>query len=791
MTAAISVMVAADTDTGQRAAPERPAPAETREGGFRPPPMYMHHLRPDPARIVAMPQAPVSWDWRSSGDVTSVKDQNPYGTCWAFAALGNLESSLHINHGMTRDYSEHNIVSCGKNRFYEDDGYFCNTGGNAYIAANHLSQYGSINESIDTYPGYCNDVIYCYDPSPWIQLNVKEFRAITGEPPVSPADNEAIKNAVMAYGPVITSMYSSWGEFSAYDTDTCLTYSGTETPNHSVLIVGWNDTLCGGTEGAWIVKNSWGPSWGDAGYFYIRYGHANIGSWSSVITGYQFHDDREKIYSIDEFGFTLAVGWTGGPDYEDWGLVKYTPEWSGYLHSVDFWTTSSPCDYRIIVYDDFISNTPQNVLGGPYDGSLTEAGFYSIDLPDSIEVDWSDPVYIAVRFTTPGYEYCLPFDSYGPMETDISWGSTDGTTWYAQDSSHPQTWGDLCIRGRVVPDCLLPIPQLDVTIFHTEVVTLGMADLNRYWVEVRNRADVPPELFEPAPDLYPYTPDNSRGRFDIQNAQSWATLSEYGELDSSSELDSLYFDVNVGLSQPDSIIMGLSDGRCYVMYGSNTARVPATTCGQPVLVETGYEEVSWSDPHWDIRIGLENTGIRIAYLVSGMIVDGPSWLLVEDPYVTYGRITLDEIDYDSGDVYTLDMSAYPGGPFTIELEVTCEDVCGTVYQFTVPVELELTTTGTDTPPIERVYLAQNFPNPFNPATTIAYELPDKCPVRLSVYDVAGRLVRVLVDGNIPAGRHETAWDGTDRAGRTAASGIYFYRIDAGGTVITKKMALLR
>ena len=790
--AAAATLISAAEDTEiQQAAPLRPAPQDIGKGGFIPPPMYMHHIHATPQQIMAMPQAPVAWDWRTSGDVTSVKDQNPWGTCWAFSSIGCLESALHINRGLTRDYSEHNVVSCGKNRFYEDYGYDCDTGGNAYVAVNHLSQYGSINESIDTYPGYCPNVIYCYDPFPYIQLNVKEFRAITADPPVTTLDNEAIKNAVMTYGPVITSMYCSWAEFNNYDTDTCLTYAGNEGPNHSVLIVGWNDTLCGGTEGAWIVKNSWGASWGDAGYFYIKYGHANIGSWSSVITEYQFHDDRERICSIDEFGFTLAVGWTAGIDYEDWGMVKYTPDWSGFLHAVDFWTTSGPCDYRIIVYDDFISNTPQNVLGGPWDGSLTEAGFYSIDLPDSIDVVWNDPVYIAIRFTTPGYEFCLPFDSYGPMETDISWGSTDGNNWYAQDQSHPNQWGDLCIRGRVVPECLLGIPQFDISIFHTEIVTLGATDFKRYWTEVHNRDDVPSELFEPAPDLYPYTPDNSRGRFDIQNAYDWGTLIQFGELDSSDDLDSLYFDVYVALASPDSIAMGLADRRCFVMYGSNTARVPSMTCGQPILVDVGYIEVSWNDPMWEIRVGLENTGIRIAYDVSAILKDGPAWLTIVDSTVAYGRIPLDRIDYDTGDTSMLDMSSYPGGPFPVTLEVHCEDVCGTPYQAGVPIELERSTTGTDTPPIDHVRLAQNYPNPFNPNTTIRYELPKGCHVRLAVYDVAGRLVRVLVDEERTGGVHDIIWNGTDSRGLPVASGIYFYRLDAAETVITKKMALLR
>ena len=443
-----------------------------------------------------------------------------------------------------------------------------------------------------------------------------------------------------------------------------------------------------------------------------------------------------------------------------------------------------------MVYDDFPSGILKNLLGGPYDGSLQERGFYSIDLPESIDVVCNDTIFIAVRFNTPGTGSCLPNDHYGPMETNRSWASNNGTVWEAQDQGN-KNYGDLCIRGRVMPECDLGIPQLDIRIFHTEIVTHGTSDFKRYWVEVYNRDDVPSELFEPAPDLDPYTPDNSRGRFEIQNAYDWAALEEFGELDSSDELDSLYFDVDVALQSPDSIAMMLQDRRCYVSYGSNIARVPAMTCGQPILVDVGHIEVSWNDPMWEIRVGLENAGIRIGYDVSAILKDGPAWLTIVDSTMAYGRIPLDVIDYDNGDTYMLDMSLYPGGPFSVTLEVHCKDVCGTTYQAGVPIDLERSTTGTDTPPIAHVRLAQNYPNPFNPNTTIRYELPGQCHVRLTVYDVAGRLVDILVDEERPGGVHDTVWNGTDSKGMPVASGIYFYRLDAAGTVITKKMALLR
>jgi hypothetical protein len=88
-------------------------------------------------------------------------------------------------------------------------------------------------------------------------------------------------------------------------------------------------------------------------------------------------------------------------------------------------------------------------------------------------------------------------------------------------------------------------------------------------------------------------------------------------------------------------------------------------------------------------------------------------------------------------------------------------------------------------------LAQNYPNPFNPTTTIEYSLPERAWVTLTVYDVSGRVVRVLDEGSRVAGDHVAVWDGLASNGSPAASGVYFYRLDAGKQSLSHKMTLLK
>jgi len=88
-------------------------------------------------------------------------------------------------------------------------------------------------------------------------------------------------------------------------------------------------------------------------------------------------------------------------------------------------------------------------------------------------------------------------------------------------------------------------------------------------------------------------------------------------------------------------------------------------------------------------------------------------------------------------------------------------------------------------------LSQNYPNPFNPSTTIEFALPRHSHARLTVYDLLGRQVAVLLDRELPAGTHRVRWDGKDDAGQPLASGIYFYQLTYDGGKQTKKMLLVK
>ena len=99
--------------------------------------------------------------------------------------------------------------------------------------------------------------------------------------------------------------------------------------------------------------------------------------------------------------------------------------------------------------------------------------------------------------------------------------------------------------------------------------------------------------------------------------------------------------------------------------------------------------------------------------------------------------------------------------------------------------------GSDMIPEIIEFSASNYPNPFNPTTTISYSLPLEGNISLNVYNVKGQLVRQLIDGSQLEGHYEVVWNGKDNNEKSVSSGIYFYKLSTKDETIMKKMLMLK
>ena len=428
-------------------APTRQPPLDqpSQRTGYIPPPMDLSHLKgdqmPDGVSAQALPSA---WDWRQAGMVTSVKNQKNCGSCYAFAAIANIESRLLKTGGAgaaiagidAPDRSENNAKECNWREVNNYSGGTSCDGGNAHDVANLVSQKGTVLESCDPYQ---DRNVNCKSTCQY-QETLLDWWIISGN--TVPATN-VLKAYIQKYGPVFTTLYAGdlysrpWeNELKNYNGSYTLHNTSTRDPNHAVLIVGWNDSLqhAGGT-GGWIVKNSWGTDWGgtcgygaDRGYFTIAYGSASIGTASSMMYGWQPYDPDGGLLHYDQAGWT--TGWRNFGSRTLWGLVKFYPTKNTYASRVEFWTTDVTTDVDVYIYGDFDGNGPRNLRWSQLNLSFDEAGYHSVPVSPPLPVWAGNDVVAVVKFTIKSYGYPVPADDIGPsvrQRTYISATGADGT----------------------------------------------------------------------------------------------------------------------------------------------------------------------------------------------------------------------------------------------------------------------------------------------------------------------------------------------------------------------------
>jgi C1A family cysteine protease len=199
--------------------------------------------------------APSSVDWRNNGGnfITPIKDQSNCGSCVSFSTIATIESRVNIacrTPGGARDYSEAFLFFCGC-------GNCCGTGWNFAPALNYCKE-----------TGVAFDSAFPYTPGDQpCKSGVPVSFKINGH---STSASAADRKAALARGPVVGGL-AVYQDFYAYTGGVYRHVSGNMAGYHAVSVVGYDDT-----QSCWICKNSWGPTWGEAGFFRIGYGQAEM-----------------------------------------------------------------------------------------------------------------------------------------------------------------------------------------------------------------------------------------------------------------------------------------------------------------------------------------------------------------------------------------------------------------------------------------------------------------------------------------------------------------------------------
>ena len=331
---------------------------------------------------IIYPELPEFYSMRDDNLLTPVKDQGTEGNCWAFTAMAVLESCIKKASDLTLDLSEANLKNIMA--MYSDYGYnvLTNDGGFPNMVFAYLASWlGPIYDDDDFYS--INDYL-----SPLLSniLHIQNILFIDRE---SILDNEAIKKAILKYGAVATGMHYD----DEYLKSISYYYDGDENPDHAVAIVGWDDHYSKynfknvpAGDGAWIVRNSWGPSWGGGGYFYVSYYDTKVAEVNGTHSYTFILNDTVALNRIyqHEIQFTSRLTPVIGSN-EVYYKNMFTVEGEENLAAVSTYFLES-CDYHVNIYVN-------DILTGSKSGSA-DMGYYTIYLDNMIGLHKDDNVTV-------------------------------------------------------------------------------------------------------------------------------------------------------------------------------------------------------------------------------------------------------------------------------------------------------------------------------------------------------------------------------------------------------------
>ncbi len=344
------------------------------------------------SQIAAEVELPKRYDMRELGRVTPVRDQGLYGTCWAFASLAALETTLTPQENLV--FSPDHMSLCNSFSLGQ------NEGGEYTMAIAYMASWqGPVYESDDPYgDGKTNP-------------NLKARKHLEEAQILAPKDYVAIKEAIYKYGAVETSIYTqmktanSWSGY--YNRERATYYYNQEaTCNHDIIIVGWDDdfpkeyfTITPENDGAFICKNSWGTEFGEDGYFYVSYEDANIGTTNVVYTKLGGADNFDHIYQSD------LLGWRGQLGYEKeeaYFANVYRAGEDEELAAVSFYATDVDTTYQVYVVPEFEDEDSLNDRKLVAEGSFEQAGYYTVRLDDAVKLKDNQKFAVVVHIQTPG-----------------------------------------------------------------------------------------------------------------------------------------------------------------------------------------------------------------------------------------------------------------------------------------------------------------------------------------------------------------------------------------------------
>ena len=324
---------------------------------------------------------PTRYNYAEEGRLPKVQNQGQDGTCWAYATLSAIESSLLPNENY--EFSRKHLVDYSAK--------YSNTknGGDYSFSMAYLHSWnGPVSDNANGYGK--------------VKKHVQSAQILT------PKDQEEMKRMVFKYGGVETSIYlqravSADGSPYYNSKTAAYAYRGDSKANHDLVVVGWDDNfpkenfpIAVKNDGAFICLNSWGKDFGQNGLFYVSYECVAFGEVSVCYTQIEDVNNYDNIYQSDLYG------WTGTMGYKDKSTVYFANAFKAKrnekIKAVSFYATEEKTDYEVFICEDFKGveslNKRTHVAAN---ASFDNRGFYTLNLDKAYSVEKGKKFSIIVK----------------------------------------------------------------------------------------------------------------------------------------------------------------------------------------------------------------------------------------------------------------------------------------------------------------------------------------------------------------------------------------------------------
>lgn len=401
---------------------------------------------------------PAAFDSREKNCVTSVKQQGLSGNCWAFSTMSMLESDAvikGIDDVETADYSEAHFswfTSKSLTANEEDPTYGdgCNydspfkVGGNWIIAAGSLARWtGAAEDSAYPFSPMDLSAMGNYDES----CRYDRGSGVIIKSAEELLDMDDAKQWIINHGSATLAFY--YGD-EYYNSSTCsYFYNGTNTLNHQITVVGWDDNFSSLNfnsdcrpegNGAWLCKNSWGINWGDDGYFWISYYDTSIEQFAGISA--RPADDYYRNYTYNGAGWESYISHSGSAQIAS----VFTAKGPELLNSVSTYTMSPDQKVNVKIYKNLPSGYTSPVKGElalEYSTVLERSGYHTIDLDTKVELETGTIFSVVIEYVSDGIVY-IPLESNGRGSNAYACNACES---YANLPAYNAGWYDVLLYG--------------------------------------------------------------------------------------------------------------------------------------------------------------------------------------------------------------------------------------------------------------------------------------------------------------------------------------------------------